>query len=174
MHFQSRALPLCRSALLVLSLFLTGCIRRSFSSHGVVANSGPTSRDTWRSSPQGCTRDPSDGKPIGQSQTLFSLIWEDPGHRDPKLANRDKAPDAPLMLDVLQPPTGPTVVILHTRYQAGMRLDAATCSQLRITTEEHPAVEPAPRPALSGTLTLNCTLPGRSITAQVTFDRCEF
>ena len=82
---------------LAAALALSGCGRGFFTAHGTVASEG-TRRNTWRSTPQGCTRDPFDGLPADKSQSIATLLWADPATRDPKIDNRDTAPDAPMRL----------------------------------------------------------------------------
>ena len=159
--------PLC----LVLSL--TGCFRYVFSAHGTVASDGGA-LDQWDSKPQGCSRDPQDSLPIGQTSTLFTLLWEDPASHDPaREQNRAIAPDAPKRLDVARTGSGLTAT-LNTVKTHGTVFDASTCSVLRADTEQHKPDIREGKPNLAGHLQMDCHTQGSHIVADVTFTRCEY
>jgi len=166
-----------RAGSILLATLLTGCSSTAFHVTGVVANDAPVLRDAYRSVPQGCTRDPFDGRPPGQSSSIATFVWEEPGMRDPSVDNRDTAPDAPLRLEFshLSPdPSTPVVATLHTRYKPGIALSQKVCADFRFTAQEHPARAPETRPSLSGAFTLDCRVHGDHITADVHFEHCDF
>ena len=166
-----------RPLALVLAALLTGCTSTAFHATGAVANDGPVLRDTYSSVPQGCTRDPFDGLPLGKSSSIAAFVWEEPGLRDSSVDNRYTAPDAPMRLEfshVSPDPSTPIVATLHTRYKAGIPLNARVCASFQFTSEEHPPHAPETRPSLSGAFTLDCHIKGDHITADVHFDHCDF
>jgi len=160
---------------LAVLLAITGCRSEFFSESGTMASVG-NYRNTWQWHPQGCTRDPFEGLPIGKSKSILTLLWENPGLRDSSLANPGSAPDAPLRLEFLPDPGAPDQVIasLHTIDRAGIPLNKAVCSTLRLRTREHPALHPAGRPTLSGELHLDCRANDSHLTAHIEFSRCEY
>jgi hypothetical protein len=162
---------------LLATACLLGCGPASFQARGKVSSISQQRRDTWSSTPVGCTRDPSDGKPIGQSRTIATLLWVDPGHYNPRLDNRDKAPDAPMQLDLLHSDTisgMPVYAVLHTRYKAGILLDSQSCQVFEASTTEAPPKAPMTRPSLSGTLHFDCQVNQNDLRASVTFQHCEY
>jgi hypothetical protein len=155
---------------------LTGCQSEFFSERGTMTSVG-NYRNTWQWHPQGCTRDPFDGLPVGKSQSIVTLLWENPGLRDPSLANPNKAPDAPRRLEFMPAPGGPpgdVVATLHTIRHGGILLDKSVCGTLQLQTSEHPALHPGGRSVLSGELHLDCRANNSHITAHVQFERCEY
>ena len=93
-----------RIALLTVAvLAATGCQSGFFSERGTMASDGPYP-NTWKWHPQGCTRDPFDGLPVGQSKSIVTLLWANPGLRDPSLSIPSKSPDAPLRLEFMPAP----------------------------------------------------------------------
>ena len=160
---------------LTLLLALTGCQSEFFSERGTMTSVGDW-RNTWQWHPQGCTRDPFDGQPVGQSKSIMTLVWENPGLRDVRLANPDHSPDAPLRLEVEPDPRAPGRVraTLHTIDTGGILLDEKVCSTLRLNTQEQPAVRASGRPTLSGDLKLDCYAHESHITANISFQRCDY
>ena len=160
---------------LAVLLATTGCQSEFFTEHGTMTSTG-TWRNTWQWYPQGCTRDPFDAQPMGQSKSIVTLLWENPGLRDVRLANKEHSPDAPLRLEFMPAPNAPGRVqaTLHTINTGGILLDDKVCSTLKLTTQEHPAVRASGRPNLSGDLDLDCRANASHITAQISFERCEY
>ncbi len=159
--------PLC------LVLALTSCYRYVFAAHGTVASNGGT-LGPWNSKPQGCSRDPQDGLPIGQSATLFTFLWEDPASHDPaREQNRAIAPDAPKRLDLTHTASGLTAT-LDTVKTHGTVFDSSNCSLLRADTQEHKPDIREGKPSLAGHLQMDCRVQSSHLTADVTFTRCEY
>lgn len=162
-------------ASLSFTLLLSGgCERHFFRAHGKLASEGGSFGD-WASTPQGCSRDPSDGRPDGESATVASFFWENPAARDAKLREnfgRD-APDAPFRLDMLRDGGG-FAGRLQTVKTPGTLLDRTNCVAVRLEGRDQAAAYQAGRPTLSGVLTLDCRVRGSHITAQIQFDHCEY
>jgi hypothetical protein len=157
-------------------LAATGCQPDVFTERGTMSSVGSW-RNTWQWHPQGCTRDPFDGQPVGKSKSILTLVWENPGLRDIRLANPNWSPDAPLRLEFAAASggaPGEVVATLHTIDTAGILMDRRTCSTLKLTTAEHPPLRPSGRPTLSGELELDCRANESHITAKVSFQRCEY
>ena len=157
--------PLC----FVLSL--TGC--NVFAARGTVSSDGGE-LGQWASKPQGCSRDPQDNLPIGQTSSLFTLLWEDPASHDPaREQHRAIAPDAPLRLDIARAGPGFTAT-LNTVKTRGTVLDSSTCSLFRADIQQHKPDIPEGKPTLAGHLQMDCRTQASHITANVTFTRCEY
>jgi hypothetical protein len=159
-------------AALTLVLPFTGCGRGFFTVHGSLANQGGPG-NTWRTTPEGCTRDPFDGKPSDKSTSILTLLWQNPAIRNPHLTDPYKSPDAPLRLEFSRSTTGVTAT-LHTRKRAGIALNASDCTLLRLDTEEHPPRRANSLPSLSGTLALQCHANRSDISADLTFTGCQY
>ena len=161
-----------QAASLSLLLLSTGCGAPIFTEHGSLRSQGSL-RNTWQWHPHGCTRDPFDGLPVGQSKSIATLLWAHPGLRSLKLAGAD----APLRLEFLPAPDGQpgeVVATLRTAREAGILLDKQACSTLKLHTQEHPADHAGGRPTLSGELQLDCRANNSHITANTQFERCEY
>ena len=158
---------------LCLVLSFTGCFHYVFSAHGTVASDGgPLGQ--WSSKPQGCSRDPQDGLPIGQTASLFSFFWEDPASSDPAREQHMKtAPDAPMRLDLARTSSGLTAT-LDTVKTRGTTLDQSTCSLLQADTQQHKPDIRDGKPTLAGRLQMDCHAGNSHVTADVTFTRCEY
>ena len=90
--WQASRRALTRIVLLaVVVLAAAGCQTGFFSERGTMASDGPYP-NAWKWHPQGCTRDAFDGLPIGQSRSVVTLLWANPGLRDYSLSNPRKAP----------------------------------------------------------------------------------
>jgi hypothetical protein len=166
-----------RGVSIPLVLLLTGCHSTAFHATGEVANDVPVLRDAYSSVPQGCTRDPFDGRPVGSSTSIAAFVWEEPGMRDPSIDNRDTAPDAPLRLEFSHrspDPSSPVVATLHTRYKPGIALSEKVCADFRFTAQQHPPRAPETRPSLSGAFTLDCRVDTDHIVAEVHFRNCDY
>ncbi len=165
-----------RFACLSLLLLATGCRSDHFTQRGSLRSQG-NYRNTWQWHPQGCTRDPFDGLPVGQSRSIATLLWANPGLRNSKLSNPNNSPDAPLRLEMLaardaQPDE--VMVTLHTVDQGGILLDKTSCSTLNLQRHENPPDHPGGRPTLSGELQLDCRANQSRITGKMQFERCEY
>lgn len=161
---------------LSLLLLATGCRSDAFTEHGSVRSEGSYG-DTWQWHPQGCSRDPFDGLPMGQSKSIATLLWAPPGLRNSKFANVFHSPDAPLRLELL--PTrdgepGDVVATLYTVHRGGILLSKTACSTLKLQTQEHPADHAGGRPTLSGELQFDCHANDSRLTADIEFARCEY
>jgi hypothetical protein len=156
-------------------LGVTGCWREPFRAQGTLASDGPGRTYRWRSTPQGCTRDPFDGLPPNRSKSIVTLLWQNPGVRDPKLDNRDTAPDAPLRLDFSRTDSAPGhSATLHTILKAGVRLDPGACGSFHFRTYEESADPPGGPSALGGEVAFDCRVDGSRYTADVHFHGCEY
>jgi len=164
-----------RVASLSLLLLATGCRPDHFTEHGNLRSQG-NFRNTWLWHPQGCTRDPFDGLPVGQSRSIATLLWANPGLRNSKLSNPNHSPDAPLRLEMQAPEGQPDEVVatLHSVDQGGILLDKTSCSTLTLHTQENPPNHAGGRPTLSGELQLDCRTDESHLTATIKFDRCEY
>ena len=165
-----------RRASLSLLLLAIGCQSDTFTEHGSLRSEG-NYRNTWQWHPQGCSRDPFDGLPVGQSRSIATLLWANPGLRNSKLSNKDHSPDAPLRLEMLAPrdgPPGQVVATLHTVDQGGILLVQKSCSKLTLQTQENPPDHTGGRPTLSGQLQLDCRTKESHLSGNITFDRCEY
>ncbi len=152
---------------------LIGCNRYVFSAHGTVASDGGA-LGQWGAKPQGCSRDPQDNLPIGQTYSLFTLLWEDPASHDPAREQHESiAPDAPMRLDVARTASGFSAT-LNTVKTHGTVLDASNCSVFRADTQEHKPDIREGKPSLAGHLQMDCRTQGSHVTADVTFTRCEY
>lgn len=165
-----------RAASLLLLLVAVGCNSDTFTEQGAMRSQG-NYRNTWQWHPQGCTRDPFDGLPVGNSKSIVSLIWENPGFRDVKLSNPNWSPDAPLRMD-FEPARsgdrGEVQATLHTIDTGGILLDKSVCSTLKLQTQEHAAGQAGGRPTLSGELELECRVHDSHMTATIQFQGCEY
>ena len=152
---------------------LLGCDQRFFSARGSVASSGGR-LGNWHSTPEGCSRDPFDGKPAADSASVATFLWEDPSVHDPdRDKNRYKAPDAPMRLEISRLPGGLRASLTTVKI-VGMRIDSSDCSQFRLEQrDEAPGVAGA-KPALAGRLVMQCTVAGGQVSADVRFDHCEY
>ena len=163
-----------RPALLLL-LLLCGCNRGFFTASGSVASTGRTYRNDWKSTPQGCTRDPFDAQPGSHTSSILTFVWQDPGARNPLVDNRTAAPDAPMRLGFYRSSTSPAgyAASLETLRQGGIRLTPANCPRFFLRTEAH--TEPNGQPSLSGEFELDCnTAIETHIAGHVTFAHCQY
>jgi hypothetical protein len=165
-HAVRKALPIC------IVLVLSGCNRDFFQAHGMLASRG-SRIGSWSSTPEGCTRDPFDGLPPDQTTSIVTLLWEDPGIRNPLVNNRTSAPDAPSRLGFSRSPVGVTAR-LETLRDAGIPLDSNVCRTLRLETEEHASRVPGGRPSLSGRMVLDCQAHGSQIVGDIQFENCHY
>ena len=160
--------------LLVASLLFTGCNRHVFQANGAVSSHGG-SMGTWSKTPEGCSRDPFDARPVETSNSVASFFWEDPAGRDERLRRnfgRD-APDQPFRLDIMR--DGDRFAArLQTVKTPGTLLDRQNCLQLHVETNEWPPAYQTGRPTLAGHVTLDCRAAESHITADFVFERCEY
>ena len=157
-------------------LAMTGCSSGFFTGKGSMQSVGPYP-NIWKHRPEGCTRDPFDGLPVGRSRSILTLLWGNPGLRDPHFGNPSTSPDAPLRLEFMHIPDarpGAVAATLHTIDRAGILLDKSNCSKLELHTQEHPPVRAGGRPTISGQLELDCRANNSHLTATVQFERCEY
>ena len=160
--------------LAVASLLFTGCNRHVFNAEGKVSSEG-SGLGTWSKTPEGCTRDPFDARPVETTNAIASFFWEDPAGKDARLQRnfgRD-APDQPNRMDVMRDHGG-FAVRLQTVKTAGTLLDRSNCLKLDVETHEQPAAYANGRPALAGHIVLDCRAAESRITADFSFQRCEY
>jgi hypothetical protein len=157
------------------SLALSGCGQRFFTAEGVVASDGG-SLGVWRATPEGCSRDPFDGRVGADSRSVLTFLWDDPRKHNVKIDAKGWT-DAPLRLEIARDTARPVagiVASLVTVNAVGTRLDGRVCQTLQLQTGERRAYYIEGRPTLHGTVTLDCQVKGSHITASVRFDRCDF
>jgi len=176
--------PLLPAALL-LSLVaapgLAGCGLDFFNIHGTMASDGG-GLGRWRARPEGCSRDPFDGRPPDKSTSIVVFVWEDPRVHHYVNEQRYVRPDAPLRLEISRldlshsaAESGPAIVAdLHTLRKPGVRLDGGVCRTLRFETVDQPPTLAHPRPSLAGHLDLDCTVLDSHITAALQFEHCQY
>ena len=160
--------------LVVTGLLLMGCNRHVFHASGTVSSEG-AGLGTWSKTPEACSRDPIDARPIDSTRSVASFFWEDPAGKDARLQRnfgRD-APDQPLRLDVMRDGTN-VAARLQTVKTPGTLLDRSNCLKLHVETQEHPALYQNGRPTLTGHITLDCRAAESHIAADFTFERCEY
>ena len=159
--------------LLMAACAALGCRRAFCTAAGRVSSRGGE-LGSWSSKPDGCSRDLFDGLPPGQTHDAASFVWEDPSVHDPlRDRHRPTAPDAPLRLDVWRGADGLRARIATVK-TPGTLLDPAHCGRLELESSEQPAVFAGGRPALAGTLRLECSVHGSEVSADLRFERCEF
>ena len=163
------------SLLLVATvLFLGGCERHYFQSKGAIASSGGDLAH-WSRPLQGCSPDPIDGRPIGQSSTLFTLYWDNPVERDVLHVRRIRPPNNLLEQLEVSRQNGHLLGLMKTaRLDQDVVLDASDCSTFKVTTTSDRPVIAGGRPTIDGTLDLDCQVAGSHVTAAVTFSGCEY
>ncbi len=153
-----------------------GCERGSFRAQGALSSVGGA-LGTWRSTPAGCSRDPFDALPIGESRSVVTFLWEDPAaHESDFVRDRDRftRDDAPLRLEIAHEGVGWAGSLIMVRAKGGVRLDAGDCTTLRLETEERPASHPEGKPSLRGALTMDCWLNGSHLMGDLQFSGCSF
>jgi hypothetical protein len=156
---------------LMACLALTGC--RYFAASGDVASSGGD-LGAWRSSPEGCSRDPFDGLPQGKSRSVLVFLWNDPSERDPlRDLHRPTAPDAPMRLELESVPTGYNLK-LDTVKTEGTRFDSRACSSFAVDVHETAPDIREGKPTLAGTVRFSCPANGGTLSADVRFKRCDY
>ena len=154
---------------------LSGCSRGLFKAQGTVASEGGTF-NTWAQAPHGCTREPWDGRPIGQTRSIATFLWEDTNSHGyfPADVRRARYSDRPIRLDLGYAPDGSVVGILNTIKVEGTGLDHSNCTTLNVTKHEQPRTYREGESALAGTLTMDCRVKGSHLTANVSFQHCEY
>ena len=166
-----------RIAMLSVALLASaGCRSGFFTERGTMQSEGRYP-NIWKWPPQGCTRDPFDGLPVGKSRSILTLLWANPALRDANYGIPSRSPDAPLRLEFILAPSaapGAVVATLHTIDKGGIVLDKSDCTTLDLHTQEHPPVHAGGRPTLSGQLELDCHANESHITASVQFEHCEY
>ena len=159
-------------SVLALLFAVAGC-KRSFTSQGSIASQG-SGINTWHAQFQGCTRAPFDALPAGQTRSILTFIWQDPGIRDPAMDHHLlDHPDFPMRLEFSRSDRG-TVATLHTLRSAGILLDRTVCSTFDLQTQEQALATPGSRASLSGALALECGVKQGHITANLHFENCKY
>ena len=162
-------------ALLCLSFLpaLAGCRRGFFNAQGFVESRGGALGD-WHSAPQACSRDPFDGKPVGQSGSIAAFIWEDPSVHDPlRDQHRPMAPDAPLRLELSRDGAGLRAGLTTVKTE-GTLIVGADCTDFRFDSLEQAPLVAGAASALAGRLRMDCQVHGSHVRADLHFERCEF
>ena len=158
----------------IASLLFTGCNRHLFEATGNVSSDGG-GMGTWTKTPEACSRDPFDARPVETTNSIASFFWEDPAGKDERLRRnfgRD-APDVPFRLDFMR--DGDRLAArLQTVKTPGRLIKSADCLVLRVDTHDDPPLYPNGRPPMAGHITMNCRANGSHITADFTFQRCEY
>ena len=159
---------------------LVGCRMNGFRARGELASAGGE-LGTWRSTPIGCSRDPFDGLPPGESKSVVTLIWEDPARNDSDMVrDRDRwtRQDAPLRLELGRGAKGNAGSYIGSlamvRATGTTRLDGSVCKELSVETSERPGRFEESKPALSGTLRMDCRVKGSRLTGAVRFEGCKY
>jgi hypothetical protein len=156
----------------ILGYSVLGCAPGRFRVQGEVAATGWPITD-WHSKPDGCTRDPFDGLPEDKTGSILTFIWEDPLLAHP--VKHDREPEAPYRLEWEHSrDTGQLQATLHTRYNAGLLLQAQHCSRLSLRTEQHPGAVPGEKTSLSGEMHLDCRSGPAHITGDLRFQNCQY
>ena len=155
-----------------MCLTLPGC-GSYFTASGKIASSGGD-LGTWRESPEGCSRDPFDGLPAGESSTILTFLWNDPGVRDPlRDLHRSTAPNFPMRLEVARAPTGYTLKLDTVKTKA-TEFDSRTCTSFVVETQEAAPDIREGKPTLAGSVRFSCPANGGTLTADVRFKRCDY
>ncbi len=157
------------------SVLMAGCGRHVLPVQGFLTSTG---RDlgVWRSQPDGCSRAPFDGLPIGQSRSIITFLWQDRTFIDPVRQTHDDpaTPQAPVRLEVAREGSGYVASLATAKTDAATRLDTHLCSVLRLQSQEGPKVIREGKPTLRGRLQLDCTLKGGRLAADLTFAGCGY
>jgi hypothetical protein len=151
---------------------VAGCTRDAFQSRGTIGSEGDRINN-WRTKLEGCTRAPFDGLPIGQTRSILTFVWEDPGFRDPLMDRHLDHPDYPMRLEFSRGADGPTAT-LHTMRSSGIPLNPKVCTTFDLKTSEKPSATPEGRPSLSGQVQLECGVKQGHIVADLHFDNCRY
>ena len=129
---------------------------------------------TWRTTPEGCTRDPFDGLPASESTSVLTFLWDDPGIRDPlRDLHRPTELDLPLRLQVARAAGGYSLQLDNVKTR-GTHFDSGTCATLTVETHETPRTLPEGKPTLAGSIRFDCPTDGGRVTADIHFQRCEY
>lgn len=159
---------------LFLLVLLTGCEHRFFSVAGSISSDGGGLGE-WKSSPQGCSRDPLDGAPAAKSNTVATFFWQ-----DPRIVARVRdlqqvaIPDAPLRLEVRKAGTGLNAILYTVKVNGPIALDPSVCSDISLSSHEIGPQIKGGHPALAGRLKLDCQLRDSHLKANLRFSGCEF
>ena len=157
-------------ACFAVCIVTAGCGRYFFAS-GKVASSGGD-MGAWRSTPQGCSRDPFDGLPPGASSSVLTFLWNDPAVRDP-LRDQHRVPDTPMRLELERVPTGYTIK-MDTVKTHGTEFDSRTCNRFAVDVHEAAPDIPEGKPTLAGSVRFSCPAAGGNLMADVRFKRCDY
>ena len=158
------------AAVLTVCVTLTGCEPRFFKVHGTISSDGGA-LGRWDTSPEGCARDPLDKKPIGESATVATFLWQDLRVRE---RDRKTFPDAPTRLELSRTDKGLSANLETDRTATGTTLDTGDCRTFHLTTAEGKPALAGGKPTLGGRLEMDCTARGSHIEADLRFSGCEF
>lgn len=105
----------------------------------------------------------------------MSLLWIDPVRRDVSRADGHQfmVADAPIRLD-LSRTGGEPIALLETVRTLGTEFNLRNCHTLTLETQEERATVPEGRPALGGTLRMDCQVRGSHVTAEIRFEGCDY
>jgi hypothetical protein len=123
----------------------------------------------------GCSRDPQDGLPEGQSSTIAAFLWDDKLSRDPRYQRHSAgAPNIPGRLEISHAGSGFAGVFESQKPPASTPLDDTVCSTLQMTTYEGKPIIKGGKPTLEGTLRMDCKVAGSHLSGELHFSGCEF
>jgi hypothetical protein len=153
---------------------LSGCEKHYFKSRGAITSSGGELA-AWTRQVQGCSPDPLDGLPVGQSITLFTFYWDNPVERDLLHVKKVTPPNNLLeRLEIKRQGSGIQGTLETAKIKPDTVLDSTDCSTIRATTRPGRPVIQGGRPTVDGTLDLDCQVAGSHLTASVKFSGCEY
>jgi hypothetical protein len=199
-YSERSSLCLLRLAILLAILWpAVGCSRGFFQVSGVVSSEHGV-LGTWEATPDGCSRDPLDGLSAARTRTLATFIWEPKDRRDRHqkslrhgLLEHGWLYATPRRLEISRLPPGwtnpfpqpvqtlthpapgpPLLASMSTQGISGVAWTNTSCTVLQLDTKEEKPGIARGRPALGGTLRMDCTAQGSHITADLHFSRCDF
>ncbi len=150
-----------------------GCEPHFFDVQGTIASDGGELL-TWRTAPQGCSRDPADGEPPASTATVATFLWEGPMNEDRPAQQKGRATPGPLRLEIARSGAGFAGHLTTTSNPKGATLDGSDCKTFSLETHPGPPEFSGGKPTLSGTLALDCTTNGSHVTANLRFSGCTF
>jgi len=168
----------CRMTLWIVLLGLllvcaSGCEHHFFDVHGNIASDGGELL-AWRTSPQGCSRDPADGGSPENTATVATFLWEGPTRKDRPEQHKGRSTPGPLRLEIARSGTGFVGSLTATSHPNGVTLDGSVCKDLTLETHPGPPQFSGGKPTLAGTLVLDCMTHGSHVTANLRFSGCTY
>ena len=152
-----------------------GCTHHFFKAEGTIGSEGKGPLGTWRSAPEGCSRDPVVAPEGLQGKTVATMLWDDMITRDEFAVQHTRnRKSLPARLDLWRTETGVVGQMETQRPAAVMALDRSVCRQLEMTASEgRPSIKGG-RPTLGGVITLDCEGGGNHLSGRVEFSGCEY